>query len=244
MFTPRCLTVNRLIFPYQDKSLLYHLFLLADSQLIYSLISLFFLWIIIRDGCIYYNSGLCFLEAISRGVVSSCWWMLANRRCQTQCSLSFITSLKDVPLGILTRPLPPLHSLRKSLVILQQLCPDIVSGDGGRGLQVIVTDETNSSKWFALDTWFIKHTDWISYETDKFLLLVRKCDTAVYWLNPDVCLSNKTKGLKLVCMTCRLTASEVKEGYFWSWYEITVSGETFRFTAVFYSARYLLRLQM
>ena len=144
VFTPRCLTVNKLILPRQDKSLLHHLFLLADSQLcfqplIYTLIFLFlffFLWIIIRDECIYYNEGLCFLEAISRGVVSSCWWMLANRRCQTQCSLSFITSLKDVPLGILTRPLPPLHSLRKSLGILQQLCPDITSGDGGRGLRV------------------------------------------------------------------------------------------------------------
>lgn len=96
----------------------------------------FFLWIIIRDGYIYYNEGLCFLKAISRGVVSSCWWMLANRRCQTLCSLSFITSLKDVPAGILTSALPPLHSLRKSLVILQQLCADITSGDGGRGLQV------------------------------------------------------------------------------------------------------------
>lgn len=99
--------------------------LLPATHLYSRLSFFFFLWIIIRDGYIYYNEGLCFLEALSRGVVSSCWWMLANRRCQTQCSLSFITSLKDVPLGILTRPLPPLHSLRKSLVVLQQLCSDI-----------------------------------------------------------------------------------------------------------------------
>lgn len=71
--------------------------------------------------------------------------MLANSRCQTQCSLSFITSLKNIPQGILTRPLPPLHSLRKSLVILQQLCPDITLGDGDPGLEE-VTDKINFSK--------------------------------------------------------------------------------------------------
>lgn len=91
-------------------------------------------------------SGGCFLEAISRGVVSSCWWMLANRRCQTQCSLSFITFLKDVPLRILTRLLPPLHSLKKSLVKLHQLCSDIISADGVRGLQ---TTEALKGQWYT-----------------------------------------------------------------------------------------------
>lgn len=115
----RCLAVNRFIFSCQDKSLLHHLFLLADSQLcfqplIYTLICLFFLlWIIGSDGYIYYNRELCFLEAISRGVVSSCWWMLANRRCQTQCSRSFIISLKDVPPGILTSSLPAAPLFKK-----------------------------------------------------------------------------------------------------------------------------------
>lgn len=84
-----------------------------------------FQWIIIRNGCIYCYEDLCFLETISRGVVSSCWWMLANRRCQTQSSLSFITPFKDVPQGIETRALPPLHSGKKWFVLLQQLCPEI-----------------------------------------------------------------------------------------------------------------------
>lgn len=53
--------------------------------------------------------------------------MGANRRCQLECFLSFITSLKDVPLGILFSLLPLLHSLRKSLGLSEQLCHDIIS---------------------------------------------------------------------------------------------------------------------
>lgn len=56
-----------------------------------------FILCFLSDGHIYYNRSLCFLEAISGGGVGSCWWMLANRSCQTQRSLSFITSFKGRP---------------------------------------------------------------------------------------------------------------------------------------------------
>lgn len=150
---PRCPTVSRLIFPPSGQIFtssfvpVSRLSALLPATHLHSHFSFFSCELLSEMGTFIITGGLCFLEAISRGVVSSCWWMLANRRCQTLCSLSFITSLKDVPLGILTRPLPPLHSLRKSLVILQQLCADTPSGDGARGLRVRgVTDHNNFSR--------------------------------------------------------------------------------------------------
>lgn len=138
--------MNRLIFTCQENVLL-HLFPLGDSQfcfqpLIYTFIFLFFSDLLSEMGIsfffFFFNNrwSSCFLETMSRRVPSSCWWMLANRRCQTQCSLPFITCLKDVPPGTLTTLLPPLHPLRKSLVTLEQPSHGILSGDGERRLQV------------------------------------------------------------------------------------------------------------
>ncbi|CAJ1055929.1 Hypothetical predicted protein [Xyrichtys novacula] len=72
--------------------------------------------------------------------------MSANRRCQTRRWLSFITSLKDVPVGILTRALPQIHSLRKSLVILQLTSHQVKKEEEEEEEEDTYRDDRNISK--------------------------------------------------------------------------------------------------